>query len=332
MIIVSNKKRERQIRFTGINESDLQMLHSQREIFEQLAHLVVEEVYERITDQPELLRIIHNHSHLDKLKRMQKKYFASLAVEIINDEYIAERLRVGKVHAHIGLTPDWYLGTFMIFLETFRELVKEMELPQADALVFSLTKLLNFDSQLALEAYVKDEYNRKQEDTIHEVSDAVNELARILTDLSNNSKLVAIAAKNTAYSQDKSHQLIIGLNQELKNIQVMGSLMKNISDQTHLLGLNAAIEAARAGVSGRGFEVVANEVRKLAQHSKGSVIEIEKVLKHVFKVLDEVQKESEQTNEYAKQQEANSTKLEDYVFTVQKVTRQLEQVKVAHHM
>nr|WP_272898898.1 methyl-accepting chemotaxis protein [Brevibacillus laterosporus] len=108
-------------------------------------------------------------------------------------------------------------------------------------------------------------------------------------ELTASSENVAKAASQTAQSQYKSHDLLQGLQQEIYR---MGTLMKNISDQTHLLGLNAAIEAARAGASGRGFEVVANVVRKLAKHSKISVDEINKVLNHICSVLEEVQVES----------------------------------------
>ncbi|QDX92842.1 methyl-accepting chemotaxis protein [Brevibacillus laterosporus] len=107
-------------------------------------------------------------------------------------------------------------------------------------------------------------------------------------ELTASSENVAKAASQTAQSQYKSHDLLQGLQQEIYSIYAMGTLMKNISDQTHLLGLNAAIEAARAEASGRGFEVVANVVRKLAEHSKISVDEINKVLNHICSVLEEV--------------------------------------------
>lgn len=96
-------------------------------------------------------------------------------------------------------------------------------------------------------------------------------------------KLVAenmIQIKTSAHSTSTSIEAFAERSEEIASAL---SVITDIASQTNLLALNAAIEAARAGDAGRGFAVVAEEIRKLAEGSRRSAVEIEKVIREVHK-------------------------------------------------
>jgi methyl-accepting chemotaxis protein len=93
---------------------------------------------------------------------------------------------------------------------------------------------------------------------------------------------------------DKENELaskIQQLSQEAQNVKSVLDVISEIADQTNLLALNAAIEAARAGEHGRGFAVVADEVRKLAEKTQQSLSEIDATLNLIVKAIMETSEE-----------------------------------------
>ncbi len=113
--------------------------------------------YRHLLQFAETRRLLSDELITSRLKEAQKRYLLSLVTGPYDERYQEDRLRIGQVHERIGLTPQWYLGAYALYLNLLHPLIfKEFrDRPtQCQFLRIALTKVVFLDIQLAIEAYL----------------------------------------------------------------------------------------------------------------------------------------------------------------------------------
>lgn len=195
--------------FLQMTTHDLKLLKRLTPYFEKYAKAITDRHYELLFEIPEMKQLIERHSTRERLARTFIIYLNSIPNVQLDEEYIRIRQRIGIVHSHIQLAPEWFVSSFLRIYEYLVPLIlQDFRTAEASDLLLALHRILMLDAQIVLEAY-QSAYEFRLLDTNSETMEKLIQMDGIHTLLMS----AEASMKDAQHIQESAEQLTASIEE-----------------------------------------------------------------------------------------------------------------------
>ena len=144
------------LEFSEVDVEILGQIHRYLEHNEAIVDSFTDSFYRHVFSFPELKMMLPDEASINRLKKIQSRYFFRLTAGDYGEDYVSDRLKVGYAHQKVGLEPKWYTGAYRKYLSSLLPILHEIFGDDSTKLIAAydaILKVVFFDMDLALDTY-----------------------------------------------------------------------------------------------------------------------------------------------------------------------------------
>ncbi|MED4742564.1 globin-coupled sensor protein [Bacillus pumilus] len=183
----------KQIKMIDLTQHDLFILKQLNPIVQEDIARIVDKFYKNLEVESSLMHIIQDNSSVDRLKKTLRIHISEMFAGVVDEAYVAKRIKIAQVHLRIGLQPKWYMAAFQDLLLSIMDLFAQhiQDFKEYQTAVKATTKILNLEQQLVLDTFqneyskIRDEAEQQQQELHTKITETSNSLTSLFSNTTN---------------------------------------------------------------------------------------------------------------------------------------------------